>query len=46
VWWHPDVIHGVEDEHTGGMSSNVMYIGAAPIVRKTGQLSGLAKAGI
>ena len=30
VWWHPDVIHGVEDEHLGSGSSNVMYIGAAP----------------
>jgi hypothetical protein len=34
VWWHPDVIHGVEDEHTGSVSSNVMYIGAAPDCEK------------
>jgi hypothetical protein len=30
VWWHPDVIHAVEDHHTGSGYSNVMYIGAAP----------------
>ena len=30
VWWHPDVLHGVEDRHTGQGYSNVMYIGAAP----------------
>jgi hypothetical protein len=30
VWWHPDVIHGVEDKHGGSGYSNVMYIGAAP----------------
>ena len=30
VWWHPDVIHGVEDKHSGCGYSNVMYIGAAP----------------
>jgi hypothetical protein len=30
VWWHPDVLHGVEDRHTGSGYSNVMYIGAAP----------------
>ncbi|MFQ5974581.1 MAG: YbiU family protein [Alphaproteobacteria bacterium] len=30
VWWHPDVIHGVEDRHQGRGYSNVMYIGAAP----------------
>jgi len=34
VWWHPDVIHGVEDEHLGSGSSNVMYIGAAPDCEK------------
>ncbi len=30
VWWHPDVIHSVENEHRGSDYSNVMYIGAAP----------------
>lgn len=34
VWWHPDVIHGVEDKHTGSGYSNVMYIGAAPDCEK------------
>ncbi|MGC6453438.1 MAG: YbiU family protein [Candidatus Puniceispirillaceae bacterium] len=34
VWWHPDVIHGVEDRHTGDGYSNVMYIGAAPACAK------------
>ena len=34
VWWHPDVIHGVEDKHTGTGYSNVMYIGAAPACEK------------
>jgi hypothetical protein len=30
VWWHPDIVHAVEDEHRGKGYSNVMYIGAAP----------------
>ena len=30
VWWHPDLIHAVEDEHRGRGYSNVIYIGAAP----------------
>lgn len=30
VWWHSDVIHAVEDEHTGRGHSNVIYIGSAP----------------
>jgi hypothetical protein len=30
VWWHQDVIHAVEDQHTGRGYSNVIYIGAAP----------------
>jgi len=34
VWWHPDVIHAVEDRHTGSGESNVMYIGAAPSCEK------------
>ena len=34
VWWHPDVIHGVEDKHSGSGYSNVMYIGAAPACEK------------
>lgn len=30
VWWHPDVIHAVEDEHKGTGYSNVVYVGASP----------------
>ncbi len=30
VWWHPDVIHAVEDVNRGEGYSNVIYIGAAP----------------
>ena len=34
VWWHPDVIHAVENEHRGSNYSNVIYIGAAPWCEK------------
>jgi hypothetical protein len=34
VWWHPDVVHAVEDEHHGKGYSNVIYIGAAPYCEK------------
>lgn len=34
VWWHPDIIHAVEDEHKGSGYSNVIYIGASPKCRK------------
>jgi hypothetical protein len=34
VWWHPDVVHAVEDAHTGIGYSNVIYIGAAPYCAK------------
>ena len=30
VFWHSDVVHGVENEHRGSGYSNVMYIGSAP----------------
>ncbi len=30
VWWHPDIVHAVEDVHQGRGYSNVIYIGAAP----------------
>jgi Protein of unknown function (DUF1479) len=30
VFWHSDVIHAVENQHTGSGYSNVIYIGAAP----------------
>jgi Protein of unknown function (DUF1479) len=34
VWWHSDVIHAVEDQHTGNGYSNVIYIGGAPWCNK------------
>jgi hypothetical protein len=30
VWWHPDVIHSVADEHAGKDYANVIYIAASP----------------
>ena len=30
VWWHPDVLHAVEDADNGRGYSNVLYIAAAP----------------
>lgn len=30
VWWHPDLIHAVEDVHNGQRESNVIYVGASP----------------
>jgi Protein of unknown function (DUF1479) len=30
VFWHSDIIHAVENQHTGSGYSNVIYIGAAP----------------
>ena len=30
VWWHPDVIHAVANEHNGSDYANVIYIGASP----------------
>jgi hypothetical protein len=34
VWWHPDVVHGVEDHHTGKGYSNVAYVGSTPRCKK------------
>ena len=34
VWWHNDLIHAVEPEHRGTLSSNVIYIAAAPWCEK------------
>lgn len=34
VWWHPDLVHSVEDQHNGSGYSNVIYIGAAPYCEK------------
>jgi len=34
MWWHPDVVHAVENEHRGNGYSNVIYIGGAPWCEK------------
>jgi len=34
VWWHPDVVHAVEDKHLGRNFSNVVYVGATPYCKK------------
>lgn len=34
VFWHCDVVHAVENEHLGEFDSNVMYIAAAPGVKR------------
>ena len=34
IWWHPDVVHAVEDKHSGKNYSNVVYVGATPYCKK------------
>jgi len=34
VWWHPDVVHAVEDKHSGNGYSNVVYVGSTPYCEK------------
>ena len=34
VWWHPDVVHAVGNEHAGSDYANVIYIGASPSCTK------------
>lgn len=34
VWWHPDVVHAVGNEHHGSDYANVIYIGASPACTK------------
>ena len=34
VWWHPDVVHAVEDLHSGSNYSNVVYVGSTPYCKK------------
>ncbi len=34
VWWHPDVVHAVGNEHHGSEYANVIYIGASPACAK------------
>jgi hypothetical protein len=34
VWWHPDVVHAVGNEHHGADYASVIYIGASPACEK------------
>ena len=34
VWWHPDIVHAVEDKHYGKNYSNVIYVGSTPYCQK------------
>lgn len=34
VWWHSDLVHAVEDTHTGSDESSVVYIGSAPLCKR------------
>jgi hypothetical protein len=34
VWWHPDILHSVANEHSGSDYANVIYIGASPVCAK------------
>jgi len=34
VWWHPDVVHAVGNEHHGDEYASVIYIGASPACGK------------
>ena len=34
IWWHPDVVHAVEDKHFGKNYSNVVYVGSTPYCKK------------
>ena len=43
MWWHPDVIHAVEDENRGSGYSSVIYIGAAPECSKNRDFQALQK---
>jgi hypothetical protein len=40
VFWHPDVVHAVENEHRGNGYSNVMYIAATVGCQKNGSYLG------
>lgn len=44
IFWHPDVLHGVEDAHRGTGYSSVMYIAPAPDCAKNRQYAELQKA--
>ena len=34
IWWHPDVVHAVEEKHLGKTFSTVVYVGATPYCKK------------
>ena len=34
VWWHPDVVHAVEEKNLGKNYSNVFYVGSTPYCKK------------
>ena len=34
IWWHPDVVHAVEEKHLGKNFANVVYVGATPYCKK------------
>ena len=34
VWWHPDLVHAVEDINSGDSYSNVVYVGSTPYCKK------------
>jgi hypothetical protein len=44
IFWHPDVLHGVEDAHRGNGYSSVMYIAPAPDCAKNRQYAALQRA--
>ena len=44
VWWHPDVVHAVEDENRGKGYSSVIYIGSAPDCAKNREFLPLQRA--
>lgn len=44
IWWHPDVVHGLESVHAGSDYSNVIYIGSAPECPKNTAYLGRQKA--
>jgi hypothetical protein len=44
VFWHPDVLHGVEDEHRGTGYSSVMYIAPVPDCEKNRAYAELQRA--
>ena len=44
IFWHPDVLHGVEDAHRGTGYSSVMYIAPAPDCAKNRKYAEIQRA--